>query len=114
MKIGSDGIYVAAPIWRTYMDLMLERFPETGFTDYTHRPADVQPRFGSLEPKTIYINKNTGKEISKKKASKKDSEDVEMRIVDGGTTFTYTKDNGDLNFTPATLEDLRRIYYPTQ
>ena len=41
MKLGSDGIYVAAPIWRSYMDHMLERFPETGFADYTHRPAEA-------------------------------------------------------------------------
>lgn len=114
MKLGSDGIYVAAPIWRSYMDLMLERFPETGFADYTHRPADVQPRFGSTEAKVIYINKKTGKEISAEKASKKDSEDVEMRIVDGGTTFTYTSEGGNLNFAPATIDDLRRIYYPNQ
>lgn len=112
MKLGSDGIYVAAPIWRSYMNLMLARFPETGFADYTRQPADVQPRFGSAEPKIIYINKKTGKEISKEKASKKSAKDIEMRIIDGGTTFTYTKKDGELNFTPATLEDLRKIYFP--
>lgn len=114
MKLGSDGIYVAAPIWRNYMDFLLKKYPETGFTDYVHRPADITPRFGSGEARTIYINKRTGKEISAEKAKKKDSEDIEMRIIDGGTTFTFTKRDGDLNFTPATLEDLRRIYYPNQ
>lgn len=112
MKPGSDGIYVAAPLWREFMDLLLKRYPETGFTDYIHRQPDTLPRFGSTEAKTIYINKNTGKEISESKAKKKRASDVEVRIIDGGTTLSYTREDGSLNFTPATLEDLRRIYFP--
>lgn len=114
MKPGSDGIYVAAPIWREYMDFLLTRYPETGFTDYAHQAPDATPRFASGEIKTIYINKNTGKEISESKAKKKRASDVETRIVAGGTTFSYTKEDGNLNFTPATIEDLRKIYYPNQ
>lgn len=112
MKPGSDGIYVAAPLWREYMDFLLTRYPETGFTDYVRQSEGVTPRFGFTETKTIYINKNTGKEISESKAKKKRSRDVETRIVAGGTTFSYTQKNGDLNFAPATVEDLRRIYFP--
>ena len=114
MKPGSDGIYVAAPLWREYMDFLLTRYPQTGFTDYTHKTPEALQTFGTGEFKTIYINKNTGKEISETKAKKKRSSDVETRIVAGGTTFTYTKEDGNLNFAPATLEDLRRIYYPNQ
>lgn len=114
MKPGSDGIYVAAPLWREYMDFLLTRYPETGFHDYIHKTPEALQSFGTGEFKTIYINKNTGKEISESKAKKKRSSDVETRIVAGGTTFSYTRENGDLNFTPATLEDLRRIYYPNQ
>lgn len=112
MKPGSDGIYVAAPLWREFMNILLERYPETGFTDYVHRQPDTPLRFGSTETKTIYINKNTGKEISESKAKKKRASDVEVRIVDGGTTLSYTQENGTLNFVPATIEDLRRIYFP--
>lgn len=111
MKPGSDGIYVAAPIWREYMDFLLERYPETGFTDYARAKEGEPVRFAT-EPKVIYINKNTGKEISESKAKKKRASDVETRIIAGGTTFSYTKKDGDLNFTPATLEDLRKIYFP--
>ncbi|TXH01264.1 MAG: penicillin-binding protein [Candidatus Moraniibacteriota bacterium] len=112
MKPGSDGIYVAAPLWREFMNTLLERYPDTGFTDYVHRQPETPPRFGSVEAKTIYINKNTGKEISESKAKKKRASDVEVRIIDGGTTLSYTQENGTLNFVPATLEDLRRIYFP--
>lgn len=112
MKPGSDGIYVAAPLWREFMDILLERYPTTGFTDYTHREPDTPLRFGSTEAKTIYINKNTGKEISESKAKKKRASDVEVRIIDGGTTFSYTTKDGSPSFVPATIEDLRRLYYP--
>ncbi len=111
MKPGSDGIYVAAPMWREYMNFLLTKFPETGFTDYVHQPSDVTPRFGGGESKTIYINKKTGKEISESKAKKKDAEDVETRIIAGGATLNYSPD-GENKGTPATLEDLRRIYFP--
>lgn len=114
MKLGSDGIYVAAPIWREYMDFLLTRYPETGFADYTHKAPETLQAFGTGEFKTIYINKKTGKEISETKARKKHSSDIETRIVAGGTTFSYTKEDGNLNFAPATIEDLRRIYYPAQ
>lgn len=111
MKSGSDGIYVAAPIWRAYMDFLLTRYPETGFTDYLHAAEDPGLKLGG-EAKIIYINKRTGKEISPSKAKKKRSSDVETRIVAGGTTLSYTKKDGDYNFVPATLEDLRKIYFP--
>lgn len=112
MRPGSDGIYVAAPLWREYMDFLLTRYPETGFNDYIRQGEGVTPRFSIGETKTIYINKKTGKEISESKAKKKRASDVETRIIAGGTTFSYTKKDGDLNFTPATIEDLRRIYFP--
>ena len=34
MKSGADGVFVAAPIWRDYMDYLLTRFPATSFTEY--------------------------------------------------------------------------------
>lgn len=114
MKPGSDGIYVAAPIWREYMDFLLSKYPETGFTDYVHKSPDALQTSSVGEFKTVYINKKTGKEISETKAKKKRSSDIETRIVAGGTTFSYTKEDGNLNFAPATIEDLRRIYYPAQ
>jgi membrane peptidoglycan carboxypeptidase len=114
MKPGSDGIYVAAPIWREYMDFLLSKYPETGFTDYAHKSPDALQTSSVGEFKTVYINKKTGKEISETKAKKKRSSDIETRIVAGGTTFSYTKEDGNLNFAPATIEDLRRIYYPAQ
>ncbi len=40
MKSGADGVFVAAPIWRNYMDYLLTRFPVTGFTEYQKVESD--------------------------------------------------------------------------
>lgn len=76
MRAGSDGIFVAAPIWRAYMNAALKRFPETGFTAYQPSSATVSAdaekikALPAFEAKTIYIDKKTGREISKDKAKK--------------------------------------------
>ncbi|MFZ2226761.1 MAG: transglycosylase domain-containing protein [Candidatus Moraniibacteriota bacterium] len=34
MRAGSDGVFVAAPIWRSFMDAVLSRYPNENFTGY--------------------------------------------------------------------------------
>ncbi len=70
MNAGADGIFVAAPIWRAFMDQALKRFPETGFTAYTpsERYKNTLPIASS--PRTIYINNKTGREIPESEAKK--------------------------------------------
>ncbi len=34
MKAGSDGVFVAAPIWRSFMDAVLARYPNENFNNY--------------------------------------------------------------------------------
>lgn len=119
MEEGADGIYMAAPMWRSMMDKLLERYPAAPFTPYEKEVAEgeaVAPSevVGS-EPKIVYYDKKSGKKISETKAKKKRQSDVEVRIVDGGTTFKYSmeKGTGTLLFQPATAEDLMKIYYPS-
>ncbi len=88
MRAGSDGIFVAAPIWRAYMNAALKRFPETGFTPYQPTATAVetgitQPTSEALSGKTIYIDKKTGREISKDKAKKLKKSRVDK--IDTGT-----------------------------
>jgi len=37
MASGSDGVFVAAPIWRSFMDKVLDRYPGTAFVDYQRK-----------------------------------------------------------------------------
>ncbi len=64
MEEGADGIYMAAPMWRAMMDVLLERYPPTPFvpdtdevlTDGTVAPSDI---IGG-EPKIVYYDKKSG------------------------------------------------------
>lgn len=118
MEEGADGIYMAAPMWRTMMDKLLKKYPPTPFTPYTDEAleeGEVAPsQVTSGEPKIVYYDKKTGKKISASKAKKKRQSEVEVRIVDGGMTFKYSKEKGSDNllFKPSTAEDLLKIYYP--
>lgn len=86
MKAGSDGIFVAAPIWRDFMNHALTRFPETGFAPYERKIAKPDTRLVPelAKKKTIYIDKKTGREISEKEAKKlkKKKDRVEKIRVD--------------------------------
>lgn len=117
MEEGADGIYMAAPMWRSMMDTLIERFPPTPFTAYENEAGTIEgadPNNIMGEPKIVYYDKKTGKKISETKAKKKRQSEVETRIVDGGMTFKYSKEKGtgELLFKPSTATDLLKIYYP--
>lgn len=119
MEEGADGIYMAAPMWRSMMDRLLEKYPPTPFNPYANEvleAGEVTPpsEVVSGEPKIVYYDKKTGKKISESKAKKKRQSEIEVRIVDGGMTFKYSKEKGtdNLLFKPSTAEDLLKIYYP--
>ncbi|MBP6889712.1 MAG: transglycosylase domain-containing protein [Candidatus Moranbacteria bacterium] len=77
MTVGSDGIFVAAPIWRSFINAAGFDAPETPFTTYTPsqtlnqipvRPPGLQ--LTPIEKKILYIDKKTGREISLQQAQK--------------------------------------------
>jgi hypothetical protein len=99
------------------MDTLLKRYPPTPFTPYTDETASGASgpsEVTSGEPKIVYYDKKSGKKISAEKAKKKRQSEVEVRIVDGGMTFKYSKEKGSdtLLFKPSTATDLLKIYYP--
>jgi len=119
MEEGADGIYIAAPMWRSMMDKLIERFPPAPFTTYVNEAKNAGGLSGPSdvvigEPKIVYYDRKSGKKISASKARKKRQSDVEVRIVDGDTTFQYSTEKGsnDLLFKPSTAIDLLKIYYP--
>lgn len=117
MEEGADGIYMAAPMWREMMDVLIDRYPPQPFSPYTNTTERDGVTTGEIafdEPKIVYYDKKTGKKLSEAKAKKKRQSDVEVRIVDGGMTFKYSKEKGgdNLLFKPTTATDLLKIYYP--
>lgn len=72
LRSGADGVFVAAPIWRDFLDRVMNRFSKASFASYDPTPTDIHAlaaRFG----KSVSIDKGIDtkhgdvKKIKKKK-----------------------------------------------
>ena len=103
MKGGSDGVFVAAPLWHTFMERELQSLPDTAFLPYQEIKSSIpmvtgnRPDGVSESGEMTYINKDTGKRISAEKARKMDKNKLEERYTSGygGHSILYyiNKDN---------------------
>jgi len=67
LRYGADGVYAAAPIWRDFLDRVIDRYPEATFSSYDPVPTDIsalKDRFGKDLPEK---EKKDKKEKNKKK-----------------------------------------------
>jgi membrane peptidoglycan carboxypeptidase len=79
MKSGADGVFVAAPIWRDYMDYLVNRFPSTSFNDYQKVESDKPLLTGKMpfEYKTFESEPQNSKERrARKKEIKRITSDL--------------------------------------
>jgi penicillin-binding protein 1A len=70
MRYGADGVYVAAPLWRDFMDRALPRYPSSVFDSYDPIPTDIYAlasRFGKNLPEDEKQDKKEKKKDKKKK-----------------------------------------------
>ena len=80
MKPGSDGIYVAAPIWRDFIDKTLSQYPASSFIPYEKVRSNNLMVTGNIgEEETVYYDKKSGKIISAEKARDKKKKDVKKK-----------------------------------
>lgn len=73
MRQGADGVYVAAPIWRDFLNRVLDRYPKTFFNTYNPVPTDIyalKDRFG----KNISGDEKDRHDKKEKKKKKKKKE----------------------------------------
>ncbi|MEP7162547.1 MAG: PBP1A family penicillin-binding protein [Candidatus Moraniibacteriota bacterium] len=112
MEAGADGVFVAAPIWREFMNVALERFPETGFTPYVANVNTATPANLSGETKVVYIDKKTGKKLSPEKAKKKRQSSVDIIVTDGYADLPADRKDGQYIYQPRSIQDLNKIYFP--
>ncbi len=54
LKKGSDGVVVAAPLWRSYMNTLLTKYPATPFTDYIKVQSDKPLLTGQMPRGTVF------------------------------------------------------------
>ena len=88
MKAGSDGVFVAAPIWNDFMTNALANQPRETFVAYEpYKKNDNQPKMAEgdlsgqdVRMKVTYYNNKTGKKISAEKAKKTDPKKVDKKV----------------------------------
>ena len=72
LRSGADGVFVAAPIWRDFLDRVMNRFSKASFASYDPIPTDIHAlaaRFGKSVSIDKGINTKHGdvKKVKKKK-----------------------------------------------
>jgi membrane peptidoglycan carboxypeptidase len=76
MRYGADGIYVAAPVWRKFMNGELANLPIEEFGEYEKVNSNKPLLTGYVPGKIEYYKIKSGKKISEGKLSKYDSDEV--------------------------------------
>jgi 1A family penicillin-binding protein len=109
MRDGADGVFIAAPIWREFMNAALTRFPETGFTSYARAIAAPQTAPAFADTDIIYFDKKTGREISPEKAKKLKKSRVEKRSSNEFSPEGFSLDDSSPD-TTISFDSLRGAY----
>lgn len=81
MKPGSDGVFVAAPLWNSFMRYALAEKGNEKFADYQKVNSNVAMVNGKLGTQTAFFKKGSDKKLSEKKIAKTDPRKIEMRAV---------------------------------
>ena len=76
MRYGADGVYVAAPVWREFMNGELANLPVEDFGEYEKVNSNKPLLTGYIPGKIEYYKIKSGKKISESKLSKYDSDEV--------------------------------------
>ncbi|EKE25580.1 MAG: 1A family penicillin-binding protein [uncultured bacterium] len=85
MKGGSDGVFVAAPIWNEFMTKVMAGQPIEKFVAYDTYKPDIGKQLADgnvskMKARIIYYNTKSGKVVSEKKALQTDPKKIEKRI----------------------------------
>ena len=80
MKYGSDGIFVAAPIWRNFLDKELANLPKEEFGSYEKIVSSKPMITGKVSGEIKYFKIASGNEISQNKLKKYKASEVRQQI----------------------------------
>jgi 1A family penicillin-binding protein len=105
MKIGSDGVYAAAPLWHDFMQQATAGMPVESFTPYTPVVSDKLLITGIHDESGLqYFDTKSGKKISPEKAAKKDPSRVRVKDMSHSILY-YVNRNDPLGTTPPDFTD---------
>ncbi|MFA6160413.1 MAG: PBP1A family penicillin-binding protein [Parcubacteria group bacterium] len=80
MKYGSDGIFVAAPIWRNFLDKELPNLPKEDFGSYEKIVSSKPMITGNVSGEIKYFKIASGNEISQNKLKKYKASEIRQQI----------------------------------
>lgn len=84
MKAGSDGVFVAAPIWNEYMKTVLADAPNQSFIAYdkeaTKKKDGEDIAGAAMIKKVTYYNVKSGERVSEERVKRMSSEKVKKKI----------------------------------
>lgn len=81
MRAGSDGVYVAAPVWNAFMKSALAGKKAETFEAYEKLETDKAMLAGDMGGGMGYYNKKTGERISEEKANRMDRDKLEKKYA---------------------------------
>jgi membrane carboxypeptidase/penicillin-binding protein len=105
MKAGSDGIYVAAPIWRDFINKEPDYIPEGTFLPYEKVSSSKLFVTGNVIGDTKYYKITSGKKISEDKAKKYEESEVRKEIKPEHCILYYVNKDDPLGSTPPNFND---------
>lgn len=76
LQEGADGVIVAAPLWRSFMDVLLTYYPATPFTDYIKVESEKPLLTGKMSGKFVYYT-NPASNKKERKAREKEIEEAQ-------------------------------------
>ena len=79
MKAGSDGVFVAAPLWNSFMRYALSEKGNEKFADYQRVNSNIAMLSGKTSFQTAFYKKGSDKKLSEKKLAKTDPRKLEVR-----------------------------------
>lgn len=103
MKPGSDGVFVAAPIWNKLMARALDGKQREYFADYERVNTKNSLLAGAIATEKSYYNKKTGKQLNEKKLAKTEASKIEVRdipTIRHSILYYVNKDNPLSNLAP--------------
>jgi penicillin-binding protein 1C len=101
MKRGADGVFAAAPIWRDFLDRVLDRYPKQSFAPYDPVATGKPMLSGRPEQELRYYRKSSGKEVPPEKAVNLDPGKLRVKNAAAPHSVLYYVDRNDpLGDTP--------------
>jgi penicillin-binding protein 1C len=95
MHAGADGVFVAAPLWRDFLNRVLKQYPSTAFAPYETVETGKPMLSGKPEEETRYYRKGSGKELSEEEAKRKDPDKIRVKKGSANHTILYYVNKDD-------------------